>query len=222
MIPDGTGDVWKQSGEDGFTLVGTAPNTDLTETRVTHRGRHVVIRAAYDALEKGAPEEFEYRGILRVPRPNGLRRFVISSGRPAERTTKYSLAHYWEGALVDCAGLTGRTRFGADVLNVRIPRRCLGNPRWVQFQGAAYSYTEEGLLNDDAQRPGRTRHRFGPGPGREHVRPAYHDGPQHPQAVYTISGLDTSCEVASQIDYQDNVVRLVLPADCIGPSTGGW
>ncbi len=155
VVPDGSGDVWKQSGEDGYTLVGTAPNTDLTETRVTHRGRYVVIRAVYDALEKGAPEEFEYRGILRAPRPNGLRRFVVyvRADGPNGRT-KYSLAHYWEGVLVDCAGLTGRTRFGADVLNVRVPRRCLGNPRWVQFQGAAYSYTEEGLFNDDAQRPG--------------------------------------------------------------------
>jgi len=153
VIPDGSGDAWKSVGEDEFTHVGTAPNTDLTQTRVSHRARYVVIRAAYEALQKGAPEEFELRAFLRAPHPNGTRRYVAYARADGPKGhTKYYLAHYRDGVLMDCEGLTGRTRFGTDVLTVRVPRSCLGHPRWVQFQGAAYSYTEEGSFNDDAQR----------------------------------------------------------------------
>lgn len=43
-----------------------------------------------------------------------------------------------------------------------------------------------------------------------------HDGPQHPDARYTSSDLGTVCGVPALIDYRANVIRLTMPADCIG------
>lgn len=65
-----------------------------------------------------------------------------------------------------CANLATRIEWGTNVLQVKIPRRCLGGPEWVRAGYGYFRMTPKGLLfADEAHRNGSvgdTGPRFGP------------------------------------------------------------
>jgi hypothetical protein len=149
VVRDKSGDVWLTSGHGDYAKAGTQVNTDLTRTRVAHHKRFVVITADYVKLKKGVSESIEFDAALRT---NGSRGYFLLNVEEdwLGEWTSYQLFG-WARGQVDCDGLTGRTRFGADTLEVRIPRSCLGHPRWIRFQGKTSSVIEdEGIYIDNA------------------------------------------------------------------------
>jgi hypothetical protein len=150
VLQDDSGDVWSPDGPNDFTAEGSVANTDLLRTWVRHQDRSVVVKARYVDLKKRVSDEIEFHAYLRTDRP---RLYEVSAQVDwLGRETSYRLVRYSTGKVLDCGGLTGRTRFGVNTLRITVPRACLGNPRWVRFQGKAESYAEEdGLFIDDAQ-----------------------------------------------------------------------
>lgn len=154
VMEDGTRDVWSPDPPNGFTYEGSAPNTDLTSVVVRHRTRSILVEADYKRLKRRVSDEIHFEAFFRT---DESRRYgLTASVDPNGQGTSYYL---WQGVNripVECRqAIGGRTRFTQDELRVRIPRVCVGSPRWVRYQALADSYEESsGLFLDSATGPG--------------------------------------------------------------------
>lgn len=154
VTDDETSDVWSPNYPNGFTHEGSVPNTDLKSMVVRHRTRTVVVEAEYKNLKKRVSNEIRFEVYFRT---NERRRYgLVASIDSNGRGTSYYL---WRGINqipIDCQeAVSGHTSFAHDRLTVKIPRVCLGAPRWVRYQALAESYEEStGLFLDNATGPG--------------------------------------------------------------------
>lgn len=128
VLSDGTGDVWRVNVRtSGWTLVGDLPAADVTRAVVSHRRHAVVVRSRYDDLRRIGKQTY-WTGIT-TPRGDLFSEVVAEPGSRSGQQTFYAGA---AGAELDCRSMSHDIDYAADVVLVRISRRCLDNPRWVR------------------------------------------------------------------------------------------
>ena len=128
---------------------------DVVKVRTTYAGRALVVVQHYDRLTR--PRTGDLSGHFVSVRTN--------AGRRADLTVYVDDGPHhpqgqdvWEVPGRDsarCAGLRTRIDYAADTVRVRIPRSCLGNPRWVRVGSAGSSLQDGYLYADDARLRGR-------------------------------------------------------------------
>lgn len=148
---DGAGDMWKVDEDDGDEW-RPAPghrNGDVIKVKVAHRSRAVLIRQSFVELGRSGR-----RHVLvgRIRTDSGLTRtFDITANRKD-----------WDGEMIfakrngrrDRCGATHTLDYFADSATIRVPRRCLNGPEWVQVKLANAHFGRE-IWADNAQGPGQ-------------------------------------------------------------------
>jgi hypothetical protein len=144
-IDDATDDVYLAKYDETtdtttYEPVGTQVNVDLDEVAVKHGARKVAVTAQYVDLARTTNR---YMYLLRLRTNEGIKRDV----------TVDTLMAGWDGAVtfgkpngaeVRCRGLAFAIDYAADTVSVTIPRRCLGNPRYVEAFTVAAGFSRSG------------------------------------------------------------------------------
>lgn len=141
-IDDATDDVYLAKYDEttdttSYEPAGTQVNVDLDDVLVKHTTRKVAVTAHYVDLRRSTNR---YMYLLRLRTNEGLKRDV----------TVDTLMAGWDGAVtfgkpngaeVSCRGLGFAIDYAADIVSVKVPRRCLSNPRYVEAftVGAGFS-----------------------------------------------------------------------------------
>ena len=138
---DGTGDVWSTTWDE-TTESEPEPvpsthsvNVDLTTTVVTHGPRAIRIVASYVDLRKAGDG---YNFVV-TTRDNKGRKTWSSVYVEAPRWRGFSLLMTRAGS--GCKGFRHTIDYAANTVTTRAPRRCLGKPRWIQYQAWSQSWT---------------------------------------------------------------------------------
>lgn len=143
-IRDGQHDMWAGAASDQPSQLTAAPHRttgDVVGVRLRHGARNVVVTEDFARLDRSGQGDlygFTLRTDARVRR---------SVQVEAYRRTGWagSLAMFRRnGRAVRCDRLTARIDYGNDLLRLWIPRRCLGDPQWVQLSAVDAHIT----LND--------------------------------------------------------------------------
>ncbi len=148
---DGTGDMWRSNDEDGdaWTPAPGHRNGDVIKVKVAHRSRAILIRQSFVDLRRSGSHHLL---VGRIRTDSGLRRaFDVRADR-----------RDWDGELDfrrgngrrDRCGATHTLDYFADSATVRIPRRCLDGPKWVQVKLANAHFGRE-VWADNPHGPGQ-------------------------------------------------------------------
>lgn len=153
VVKDPTGDVYTTTMEiQTFTPIGTRLNADVKRTVITHDRKAVTVKASYTDLAKNS----DVISLGTFVRTNaGLKRDLTFVALPGKRKGLVTLSRHNSIKEVACKGLSHRIDYSGNTIRITVPRICIGNPRWVQFQiGAGASDVEFSKIDiDDAQRP---------------------------------------------------------------------
>lgn len=148
---DQAGDVWLEEGIEGeeqLSEAGSVVNTDIIRTGVRHTDRSVNVTTKFVKLKKKVSEEIELRIYLRTNLSHVYG--VLVHVNTWDDYSYYELFRFGEAGFIRC-DLSGSTQFDTEVLKVRVPRSCIGNPKWVRYQSRATSYVEDvGMYSDSA------------------------------------------------------------------------
>ena len=127
-IVDARGDVWREAADGSLVKAEGEQRADILRTRIQHTDRALVVRTKLGRL---AREGRQVGMAMRIRTNDGTVRFVqLEAGRRIGWRGLTTLTTR-RGAALQCR--TSHTiDYGNDVMAVRIPRSCLGNPRWVQ------------------------------------------------------------------------------------------
>ena len=154
----------------------TDPSTDITSFRAarSHTGL-VLVATFHDLLPRVQQDvEFDVRtshgrevnvGVSRTP-DTGVSVTIGDAPDPVQAAAdaeQCSAAATIVG-LDDCTGLTGRMDDRADRVVVRVPRDCLGDPRWVRAGVSSVRHVSPSRMPRDVWLPpgGNRRADFGP------------------------------------------------------------
>jgi hypothetical protein len=144
-IGDATGDTYLghyDAGSDTTTseTAGSQVNVDLERVVVKHTSRVVVAKASYADLTRSG-QQFMY--ALRLRTDDGLKRDVNVDTLFAGPKGHVALSKP-NGTEVSCRGLSHDVDYAADTVTVKVPRRCLSAPRWVEAFTAAIGFSDTG------------------------------------------------------------------------------
>lgn len=127
-LSDGTDDVWSitDSEQDTYQLAGSVPTVDATKAVVEHRRANVVIHVKLVDLKR---VHFQQVAAF-ITTPS---RLLMGSAVavPGHRGGRHQLIDYSRGKM-RCPGMAHRFDYDAELVSLRIPRACLGRPRWVK------------------------------------------------------------------------------------------
>jgi len=154
---DRSGDVWALNtgpGPSDHTRVPKRRQADIRRTVIDHRAHRVVIRTSFFELRR----QGRYLNVAGRLRTNtGLVRYASVLAGPR------SMPHRWRGRSflarragakpTDCS-TRHRINYTTNRVVLRIPRTCLGNPRWVQGGFGVATLTGNQFYADDAASPG--------------------------------------------------------------------
>jgi hypothetical protein len=161
---DGTGDVWAlDTPEDGrHTRAAERRHGDIVRTAFLHQQRQVVIRTRFAELGRHAGR---YVVAIRLRTDAHLVRWVRLHAGPGESTWRGRTQTYQRdnGTPVDCA-TTHRVDYTGNTVVVRVPRTCLGEPRWVQGTMGMATFSRGGVFADNPVDDGPTAHLRGYSP----------------------------------------------------------
>ncbi len=138
--PDPHGDMSRIGEDNEVVAVPQQVNGDITRTVFRHRQHRVRIRIGFAALQR----TFESMYVTAAMQTNKgrLREAVaaVDHHDPAEGG--------WRGNLflrngVRCSSLHHSFDYTHDVLIIGVPRRCLGNPRWVRISVVVLLYPRQ-------------------------------------------------------------------------------
>lgn len=129
-------------------------NGDITRISARHAARRVFVHTTYTDLDVSADESAQ---LVRVVTNSGLRRFAVIYTAPNSADSTIVLTRP-NGAPVRCRNITAARDTTANVMQVVIPRSCLGYPRWVKV-GVGHVATAPGTATaagvfDDAMLSG--------------------------------------------------------------------
>lgn len=131
-----------------------APNANQGDIRrfvVDHRATNVLVTARFNDLVRGKQHHYHVLQLLTADVRNDVEIAVEPGGR-AQGTTTYTNR---AGRRVACAGLETNIDWSTNVLRVKIPRKCLGNPNWVRAGYGYFRITPKwDLFADEAYRNG--------------------------------------------------------------------
>jgi hypothetical protein len=147
---DAVGDVVRESVSSGDEQV-PAPEwtrSDITKVVGIHQGRTLTIKIRTRSRAAGF---LMTSSIIRTPR----KRFWLSSMRMPGLMNGVSLDDTTKSKTPKCRGLHRSFDESRTVMTLRVPRSCLGNPKWVRFSVTTYSadpfsdddfnYSDDGL-----------------------------------------------------------------------------
>ena len=126
-VRDGAGDVWTAPvGGDTFTAAPEQRVGDVLRMRVAHRHEAVTVRLVFADLRRAGSAFYE----LDLRTDKGAASAQVEAGRHHWAGRQ----HLWaaDGNQLTCAGMTHRIDYDANVVTLRIPRSCLGDPTWVR------------------------------------------------------------------------------------------
>lgn len=128
-LHDGTGDVWTTpAGGDSATPAPGRRVGDVLRMRVVHRHRAVTVRLTFAELRRRGEWAHEFALRRKTGRMYAQ---VESTGRhPAGRH------HLWQrdGDRLVCHAMSHAIDYAEDTVTLRIPRICIGVPRWVRLR----------------------------------------------------------------------------------------
>ncbi|UUW89029.1 hypothetical protein [Pimelobacter simplex] len=141
---DAVGDVVRETMGEVGELTPVPDRTDIDVTRVVanHRGRHLTIKVRTRTAMKGA---LMVNSLIRTPN----KRFLLMSMRMPMLGNSVELLDFSskrKDPTVRCPGLKRTFDKGRTVMTTKIPRSCLGNPRWVRF---SLDVTTMDIFSDD-------------------------------------------------------------------------
>jgi hypothetical protein len=156
---DARGDVWAMDTPDvgQNTQAPERQHGDILRTVFAHNSRQVVMRTKFAQLDRVG--SMSIMAIKLRTNTGAVRRIALLAGPGSPET------HRWRGIVtrrnaaipMECA--THRIDYAADVAEVRIPRSCLGDPRWVQGSLGAGTLTKNGtFFGDNPVNEGPTVH----------------------------------------------------------------
>jgi hypothetical protein len=149
-IGDATGDTYLGHYDEGsdtttYETAGSQVNVDLERVVVKHTSRVVVAKASYADLTRSG-QQFMY--ALRLRTDEGLKRDVNVDTLFAGPRGEVALSKP-NGTEVSCRGLSHDIDYAADTVTVKVPRRCLSAPRWVEAFTAAIGFSDTGDFSID-------------------------------------------------------------------------
>jgi hypothetical protein len=120
---------------------------DVVRTVVAHRHHRVIMRFRFARLDR-LHAEYDVAGVIETPARFGYR-FDVEWRRfePVIVSLTHLSAH--GGTSVDCPRLRPLLDLKRDLIRIRIPRKCLGSPRWVRLAMYVARGTSPGFLIDD-------------------------------------------------------------------------
>jgi hypothetical protein len=119
-------DVVTFDDDGGVIHVRHTPDPDVRETKLAHLTDRVTIRLTFADLRRDKHNRRTYGRIITPDQTFGFRSVVNA----AHGTATVALRR--NGKVVACPHLKQTVRYVADTLTLRVPRPCLGGPRWVQ------------------------------------------------------------------------------------------
>jgi hypothetical protein len=129
---------------------------DIVSSRVKHAAHKVVLTIRYQALDPGQPAIHWY-GI----RTGKMARFAVIEATPAHPAGRVRLFKP-NGKPVSCQ-VGHAIDYTAKTATVRVPRSCLGKPRWVKVaMQEATPVSETELYIDDSRSNGGMLPLYGP------------------------------------------------------------
>ena len=144
-LVDGPGDMWEHSQRP--FLAPDHHRGDILRTVIAHNANQVVLRLTFAQLDRHT-SRFVIASRLRTN--TGQVRWVrMQAGRGAlswRGVTRVTRAD--DTTRVDCAVATD-IDYAADVAVLRIPRTCLGDPRWIQATVVAADLSRQGVYADN-------------------------------------------------------------------------
>jgi hypothetical protein len=124
---------------------GRSP-ADLTRVNVAHRAKAVVVRARYVDLPRSG-QAFQLVAEIRAEgRRSSAPALVV---RQAKRWKGRSFISDGRGAPWRC-GVGHRIDYGRDTVMLRVPRRCLDDPRWVRVRVTTAWSSRTATVQDNA------------------------------------------------------------------------
>lgn len=143
-LRDGSADVWTAPvGGDAYRLTPERRVGDVLRMRVVHRHRAVTVRLTFVELRRKGEWAHEF-AIRRKTGPMYAQ--VESTGRrPAGRH------HLWQqdGDRLVCHAMSHTIDYADDIVTLRIPRICIGVPRWVRVRNYVVHETGSVVTHDN-------------------------------------------------------------------------
>lgn len=149
-LVDARGDVWAMdTPEEGQnTRVPERRQGDIIRTVFAHNNQQVVIRTKFAQLDRAGQLSIM---AIKLRTNTGMVRWISLFAGPGRDTNRWrGIVTRGDGAPMKCA--THRIDYAAAVAEVRIPRSCLGDPRWVQGSLAAGNFARNGTFFGDNPR----------------------------------------------------------------------
>lgn len=116
---------------------------DIVRSRAVHRGS--VLRLSVE-VRRLARTDYIASWYVRTPEHTWWMHYDKEQGAPYT-----SLFHAGGPEVLDCDGLRGSASRRADRVTVRVPRSCIGNPRWIRFGSSVGHETNDHVVLDDGR-----------------------------------------------------------------------
>ncbi len=144
---DQRGDVHEFSEADDLVPAPAVVNGDVVRSRVAHTSRSVALRVKFRELTRSGQFRFDF---IRLVTNEGVRRDVhVQAGGQSSWQGKHEMSKS-TGEPVRCRALSHFIDYDTNVVFIRVPRRCLQNPRWVKVGMGAVWVRSQHLYVDDA------------------------------------------------------------------------
>lgn len=165
VVHDKTGDVWEavynpETGASTFEEAGSVLNSDIKQTTVRHTDRRVQITVEFVEMKPKRIHPANY-GFVRLDDDTTwvVGAYVDDEWNAQAFMGQESLGRGMAARRgVACQGMKAAADYEADTLSVSVPRSCLGNPRWIEYNGRAVgqqsSQDSSHMYFDNAQNKG--------------------------------------------------------------------
>jgi hypothetical protein len=139
---DATKDVLRVRFADGqVTHLRADRAHDVVRARAVHRGN--ALRLVVE-VRRLARHDYIASWYVRTPKRTWWVHYDKEQGAPYT-----SLFHAGGPEVLDCDGLRGTSSRRSDRVTVRVPRSCIGNPRWIRFGSSVGHETNDHVVLDD-------------------------------------------------------------------------
>ena len=153
VTPDTTGDVLKIDSNDNTTKQPDVTDGDIVRSSVAHGKRRVTVAMSHRDLVSPTSNDINV-SIFRIG-TNKRRIRWVQVIATAGHTSGVATLQKSSGHRVKCRGVRWNIDYPTHVVSASVPRRCLGNPKWVHVGMATGKLSSDDVVYlDDAQTNG--------------------------------------------------------------------